>query len=333
MADEITPSPSLSPHQGFTPDKSTGKSLDQQEHANRVNRIVSTYMSSTPQQRHAGTTWYGKAHRAAVTVAKGEDPGVGYYTKAMKRGVYRPPGLSDEKVDRAAGAIARLSPSMPAGMDWEHNAQAAYETGKLSDEQVSDINKDSSKRYVPGTTSLKHAAGAAIVHAHAILTGKVSAEEDLNTKPGAHGPLPDRQKIGTFYHNIKAAGHSNEATVDARSAGITAGKRLGFHDVAPQVGSLRGERYMDYERAHQDATEVINQHLAQVGKTANLTPPRVQATTWLADKEDLDSKMGNANGGRASGNHLHAGIGGKPLSHLDFPMPAGQEKTQSARNP
>lgn len=327
MADEIQPSSSLSPHQGFTVDKSYGKNLDQQEHANRVNRIVSTYMSSTPAQQHSGNVWYRQAHRAAVTVAKGEDPGIGNNTKAMKRGVYRPPGLSDDSVDRAAGAIARLSPSMPAGMNWEHNAQAAHEVSKLSDSQVSDIAADSSKRYVPGTHSLKHAGNTAIVHASAILKGTVTPEQDLNTKPGAHGPVPDRQKIGSFYHNIKDPMKSNEVTVDARSAGITVGKRVGFADVAEQVGKLGGQRYGDFEKAHQDATEVINQHLAQQGKTAKLVPNQVQATSWLADKTDLEKKI---NPGGTSGGHLHAGPGGRAATHRDFPTPAGQEKTQSA---
>jgi hypothetical protein len=320
--DAPEPSSSLSPHQGFTVDKSFGKNLSQQEHANRVNRIVSTYMSSTPEQQHAGNTWYRQAHRAAVTVAKGEDPGIGANTKAMKRGVYRPPGLTDDAVDRASGAIARLSPSLPAGMDWTHNAQAAHEVSKLSESQVSDINKDSSKRYVPGTQSLKHAGGAAIVHAHAILTGKVTPEQDLNTKQGK----PDRQKIGTFYHNIKSAGRSNEVTVDARSAGITVGKRIGFQDVQPQVGKLSGQRYRDFESAHQDATEIINQHLAQQGKTAKLTPPQVQATTWLADKSQYDKQINPTPYA-----HLHTkNAAGKPTSYRDFPTPAGQEKTQSA---
>lgn len=326
MADDpITPSASLSPHQGFTVDKSFGKNLSQQEHANRVNRIVSTYMSSTPEQQHSGNVWYRQAHRAAVTVAKGEDPGIGNNTKAMKRGVYRPPGLTDDSVDRAAGAIARLSPSLPAGMNWEHNAQAAHEVSKLSDSQVSAINKDSAARKVPGTSSLKHAGGSAIVHAHAILSGKVTPEADLNQKPGAHGPVEDRQKIGTFYHNIKSA-CSNEVTVDARSAGITVGKRIGFQDVAEQVGKLGGQRYHDFEAAHQDATDIINQHLAQQGKTAKLTPPAVQATTWLADKSQYDKQINPTPYA-----HLHTkNAAGKPTSYRDFPQPAGQEKTQSA---
>jgi hypothetical protein len=56
----------------------------------------------------------------------------------------------------------------------------------------------------------------------------------------------------------------------------------------------------------------------------------VQATTWIADKEDLEAKMGNTGGGRQKGAHLHAGEGGAALSHRDFPTPVGQEKAESA---
>lgn len=324
-----TTHPALSTQQ-FTIDKSAGKNLDVQEHANRVNRIVSTYMSATPEQQQAGRTWYRQAHRAAVTVAKGEDPGIGNNTKAMKRGVYRPPGLSDDAVDRAAGAIARTSPSMPAGMDWEHNSQAAHEVGKLSDEQASAITRggdDNTARYIQGNSSLHHAGSYAITHADAILKGKVTPEADLNQKQGKTGPLDDRAKIGTFYHNIKDPMHSNEVTVDARAAGIAAGKRVGFEDVAPRVGKLGGQRYKDYERAYQDATDVINSHLEQAGKTANLKPHMVQAGAWLADKTDLEKKI-NPSG--TPGGHLHAGPGGIAASHQHFPTPAGQGRTNSA---
>jgi hypothetical protein len=324
-----TPHPALSKQQGFTIDKSAGKNLSQHEHANRVNRIVSTYVSSTPEQQKSGKTWYRQAHRAAVTVANGEDPGIGNNTPAMKRGVYRKPGVTDEHVDRAAGAIARLSPSMPAGMDWEHNAQAAHETGKLNDNQADRINRGlPGARYIRGNSSLHHAGEHAIVHAHGILKGDVSPEEDLNQTPGRSGPLDARKKAGSFYRNIKDPMHSNEVTVDARAVGIAAGKRVGFKDVAPQAGKMEGGRYKDYEGAYQDATSIINSHLEQAGKTANLMPHHVQATTWLADKTDLESKI-NPTG--AKGGHLHAGAGGVASSHRDFPTPAGQERTNSAR--
>jgi hypothetical protein len=330
--DEATPSPVVSTQQGFTIDKSQGKSLSMQEHANRVNRIVSTYLASSPEQQRSGRTWYKKSHRAAVTVAKGEDPGIGTYTPAMKRGVYRPPGLTDEKIDRAAGTIARLSPSMPAGMNWEHNAQAAYEVGKLTDPQVSAISHSGDRaRYVPGNSSLHHAGEHAIVHAHAIATGQTTPEADLNQKAGSHGPIDDRKKAGSFYRNIKDPLHSTEVTVDARAVGIAAGHRVGFKDVAEQAGSMSGQRYKDYEHAYQDATDIVNAHLDQAGKTAKLAPHMVQATTWLTDKADLEKKMGTDNGGLARGSHLHVkNAAGEPLSHRDFLTPAGQERSNSA---
>jgi hypothetical protein len=354
-AQSPTPSPAISTQQ-FTPDKSAGKNLDVHEHANRVNRIVSTYLAASPAQRRAGNTWYWQAHRAAVTVANGENPGIGNNTKAMKRGVYRKPGVTPEHVERAAGAIARLSPSMPAGMNWEHNAQAAYETSKLSDKQADAINRGKpGARYVHGTSSLKHAGEHAIVHAHAISKGDVTPEQDLNQQIGTKGATLDvRKKAGSFYRNIKDPMHSTEVTIDARSAGVAAGQRLGFRDVNEQVGKMQGGRYKDYERAYQDATDIVNQHLQQGQKTAapnpkraavqarpipapghggaKLLPHQVQATTWLADKADLEHKMTGGTGSVAQGSHLHAGPGGRSASHSDFPMPVGQERTQSARD-
>lgn len=320
-------------HQGFTIDRSM--EVPEQEHANRVNRIVSTYLAATPEEQKAGRTWYRHAHRAAVTVAKGEEPGIGSYTKAMKRGVYRPPGLTDEAVDRASGAIARLSPSMPAGMDWEHNAQAAHEVGKLTDEQA-----DAIKRGEPGARyqgeGIKHAGSEAILHARSILKGEVSPERDLNQAPGKKGMLAAREKIGSFYRNVRDPLHSREVTVDARAVGVAAGKRVGFRDIGPQVGKMAGKRYLGYERAYQDATDIINDHLAHAAAVAGQRPPRpllphmVQAGGWLADKRDLEWQIGDANGGRQSGAHLHAGKTGKPLSYRDFPTPVGQERTDSA---
>ena len=326
-----TPSPVVSPHQ-FTVDKSLPKNMSQHEHANRVNRIVSSYLAASPEQQHQGKTWYRKAHRAAVTVANGEAPGVGNYTKAMKRGVYRQPGVTQEHVERAAGAIARLSPSMPAGMDWEHNAQAAHEVGKLSDKQADAINQDRpGARRISGNTALHHAGGHAIGHARAILQGEVTPEEDLNEKVSHKtGKTTDvRKKAGSFYRNIANPMHSPEVTVDARSAGVASGKRVGFEDVSREVGKLEGSRYKGYEGDYQEATGIINQHLAQAGKPPVL-PHHVQAGSWLADKADLEKSMGTGNGGRARGAHLHAGPGGRALSHNDFPTPVGQGKTHSA---
>jgi len=301
--------PRLSSRQ-FTPDKSMGKSLSVEEHARRVNRLVSTYMASSPEQRRQGNEWYNSAHRAAVTVAKGEEPGVipegKLETRAIKRGVYKPPSVSDEAVERASGAIARLSPSMPAGMSWRHNPQAAYEASKLSPEEVSKVT--AGKR--PRTEGLKHAGAYAVEHASAILRGDVTPEEDLNQHIGRTGKVLDsRGKIGSFKRNITDPAHSREVTVDARSAGIAAGKRVSFDEVGKVLGVLHGQRYRDYEAAHQEATDIVNQHLKAAGSPP-IMPHQLQATTWIADKDAQTWR-----GSYGSGNRHTAD------------MPFGQEKT------
>jgi hypothetical protein len=304
----------------FTPDRSMGKNLSEHEHANRVNRLISTYNAATPEQRHSGATWYSGAHRAAVTVASGRDPGVvpegQRSTKAIKQGVYRPPGVGTADVERAAGVIARLSPSMPAGMNWENNPRAAHELYKMTPGQraaASEVSaKGSAARRVNGNTSLQHSGGSHIAHATAILEGHETPEENLNQTIGRRGDrLDTRKKAGSFMRNIASPSTSHEVTVDARSAGIASHHRVGFSEVAKDLGNLAGARYHDYEAAHQEAAGIINQHLKAAGKPP-IMPHQLQATTWIADKQGQEYGQGNRthSGGRAS-----------------FRQPFGQEKT------
>jgi hypothetical protein len=237
----------------FKPDKSAGKDLSVHEHALRVNRLLDTYAAATPQERSAGRTWYRNAHRAAVTVASGRNPGVIPYgkkdTPSIKQGVYRPPGVTQEHVTRAAGVIARLSPSMPAGMDYEHNPKAAHELYQMTPKQRETASGTSpaasAARRVRGNVGLPHSGGMHIGHATAILEGHETAEENLNQKIGRRGDRLDvRKKAGSFMRNIASPATSHEVTVDARSAGIAAHYRVGFAEVAQDLGNLTGTTTM-----------------------------------------------------------------------------------------
>jgi hypothetical protein len=306
---EPQPSAAINPQQ-FTPDKSVGSDLSQHEHANRVNRIVSTYMASSPEQRHAGNRWYSQAHRAATTVAKGEDPGIGFNTPAMKRGVYRPPSVSGEDVRKQSGVIAALSPAMPAGMTWKENPRAAYELNQASDSERDRLAHQGERASTP---ALKHAGGAHVKTANRILDGEDPEETfDFVRQNKSGAPMPDaHKKRGAFYRNIADPSNSTNSTVDFRSAGIAAHFRSGTADISKDLGTLSGQRYKDYEGAHQEATDVINQHLAQAG-TPQLQPHQVQATTWLADQ----------NAQEYGGSNKSTGGGRK-----GFRTPFGQERT------
>lgn len=311
--------PALSTGQ-FTPDKSAGKDLDVHEHANRVNRLVSTYLAASPEQRHGGATWYGGAHRAAVTVASGRDPGIipqgARSTPSIKQGVYRPPNVSADDVNRAAGVIARLSPSMPAGMDWEHNPRAAHELYRMTPKQRERASQGGAEgaagRRVNGNRALQHSGGAHVANATEILEGRETPEQNLNQTIGRRGDRRDtRKKAGSFMRNITDPAHSSEVTVDARSAGIAGHHRVKFDEVSQTYGKLEGQRYHDFEGAHQEATQIVNQHLAAAGHSPIL-PHQLQATTWVADKQGQEFGQGNMSKG-----------GGRK----NFRMPFGQEKT------
>src|ERR1700726_4000668 len=86
--------------------------VDPKATAKHVSNALASYDAASPTALKGGMRFYPQAHRAAVTVAKGEAPGIIPEGKAdppaIKRGVYRPPGLSDDAVHTAAVKIAIL---------------------------------------------------------------------------------------------------------------------------------------------------------------------------------------------------------------------------------
>jgi hypothetical protein len=88
-----------------------------------VQNLLAHYSTATPAQHAEGTGFYPQAHQEAVRLARQHpDPSLHVFKQGRQRPVYTRP----EAVQRAAGAIAALSPAQPAGMSWEHNVPAAH---------------------------------------------------------------------------------------------------------------------------------------------------------------------------------------------------------------
>lgn len=279
-----------------------------------VNNILATYDAATPEQKHAGARFYPQAHRAASAIAQGIAPGVlpnGHATTPASRlGVYRPPGTSKDDVNRAAAKIAILSPSMPAGMRWDENAQAAHEIGGVSDDTIAGLREAhgalQTKQHASGLLkSLQGTGSRAEVKAAKSVLGAAQADyadksaiaraplegtqlvhagissilraHDVHT--GASTPeqaLPMKNKTGAFYQNIADPAHSERAVIDGRSHDIAHGATLGW--TTNRALSAAG-RYSHFEQAHQ-----------QAATARGVSPMTMQATTWIADKEHAMSK-------------------------------------------
>jgi hypothetical protein len=290
-----------------------------------VNNILATYDAVTPEQKHAGARFYPQAHRAASAIAQGIAPGVlgagQAQTRASKRGVYRPPGVSKDDVNRAAAKIAVLSPSMPAGMAWRENAQAAHDIAGVSGDTIAKLGVAhqalqtqqhaqgllkslKGTRKSPGTGSRAEIKAAAAVHAAArsdyadkaaiaraplegtqlVHAGIVSILRAHDVHTGASTPeqaLPMKNKTGAFYENIADPAHSNRAVIDGRSHDIAHGATLGW---TTNRGLSAAGRYSHFEQAHQ-----------QAATARGVSPMTMQATTWIADKEHAMSKGTPAN--------------------------------------
>lgn len=328
----------------FTPlavSRKKGESVNPEITDRMTANHVASYDAATPEQHSAGMHFYPRAHRAAVTVAKGEEPGVipagQAQTKAMKRGVYRPPGLTDAHVQNAAARIAILSPSSPAGMDWEHNAQAAYEVGNMKPAAAKSVHEaaaalhgsqieagrlrglkgqpkavvNEQQRTADAATdyshqlseqSRTHLGGMALNHA-----GVSAISRAHNVATGKVSPtdaVPQEQKTGAFMQNIADPAKSMRATVDFRSHDIGYGADL----PTKQSRGLSGTaRYAVHEKSIQDAATM-----------RGVKPHQLQATEWLADKDmKLEGQSaGNLSMGRGKSRHEDTG---KPVGQQGMP--------------
>ncbi len=104
-------------------------------------------------EKRAGARSYPRARRDAVRVGLGMNPGKQPCGDASARtgrtplrkatpeqwAAFNDPVHREAARMRGAGAIAALSPSSPAGMDWENNPTAAYEVWSLTTAHVAKL--------------------------------------------------------------------------------------------------------------------------------------------------------------------------------------------------
>src|SRR5450631_3413187 len=134
----------------ITPNPCTGWRV---RHPGLRRNTANSYRESTPSEKRTGARSYPRAGRDAVRVGLGMNPGKQPYGDASRRPGHTPlrratpeqraafndPVQREAARTRGAGAIAALSPSPPAGMDWENNPTAAYEAGSLTTAHVAKL--------------------------------------------------------------------------------------------------------------------------------------------------------------------------------------------------
>lgn len=315
--------------------------------------IVQTYLAATPDEHRAGERFYSHdAHGAARALALGVDPS-GSVGRLM-RDTDRPgehghsaasprPDIMGERVHRAAGVLARLSPQT----EWETNVRQAHETFHMDDNATQALHnlrtdaRDPARptkkqgKVVPGQfdryevrndagdkMDLNKQPSRDILRAHDIATGRAQPEDYVPMDP-VH-----RVKIGSFAHNIEHPDSSPHTTVDFRAHDVATGQLLststdrGLSGNAKSVGRTKDARRYDMiEEAHNRAADFINEnHADRRQQRGPLQPKQVQAVTWWADKNYQDEQMG----GVMQGGHLHAGADGGVLRRPDLGRPVGQ---------
>ena len=232
------------------------KALTSPEKERFAQNIAGSVAKATPAERRQGSHWYGRAHRDAVTLAAGADPRTPGRTRREALSQFRqaPAGERSERVSRAAGTLAALSPS-GGGMSWERNVPAAHELGKLSDSDVAKVS--AGNREPLAGNNLRFASSSTVARAHEILTGKKAVPHDVKT--------------GNFYRNINNPRDPDSVTIDGRSHDIAIGQRQSWRTTRG-LGS-KG-RYDVLADAHQRARDITGMQQAH----------QVQAVSWLADK-------------------------------------------------
>ena len=321
--------------------------------------IVHTYLAATPAEHELGERFYTRdAHGAARSIAFGVDPssGMGRVARSMPHhsematDAAKAEGIGHsaanpcpenpyaaERVHRAAGVLARLSPQT----EWETNVRQAHETfhmdrdatqalGNLRSNARDTTAKPNAKGEHP-RVQVRNDAGQkmdlnkqptdTILKAHAIATGSARPEDYVAMDP------THRVKIGSFAHNIEHPDTSPHTTVDFRAHDIATGQLLststgrGLSRTGKNTRGPEGKRYDMLEEAHNRAAAVINEHHAdRRQQSAPLQAKQVQGVTWWADKNFQDERMGGVMGG----GHLHAGENGGTLRRPDLGKPVGQ---------
>lgn len=235
------------------------KDVTPAEREQHVQNVVRSVQAATPSERRGGAQWYQRAHRDAVTLAAGANPRTPGRSRreALKSFRALPESEQKPRVEQAAGAVARLSPS-GGGMNWERNVPAVHELGKMSGSQVDQVSRGN--RSSLAGKNLRFASNRDIVSAHAVLHGDARPED----------VLPMNLKTGHFYKNIAEPGKGHGATIDARSHDIALGQRQTWDT---NRGLQSAGRYKHFEDVHSEAA-----------KRLGMSPEGTQATSWVADK-------------------------------------------------
>jgi hypothetical protein len=309
------------------------KNVSPEEHERHVSNIVDSVRAASPSERRAGARFYPRAHRDATRVGLGLNPGKQPYggTGAERPGRDRmpkdvaarhvaDPKSFDTSTRRGAGAIAALSPSSPAGMDWEHNPTAAHEVWGLTTEHVAKFRaadeasgvaskatgalgkakrqksgvreaqaaSDTAKSgYAAASAEARPALDSSVGLRHAGNKAILRAHSILSGEQTPEEALPMKAKTGHFYENI--AGADDKATVDGRSHDIALGEH---HPWDTSRGLGAAGRYKYFNDAHVEARD-------QLGMRSTSA---VQATSWIQDKNAMLAKSTPAlrNLGRAN---------------------------------
>jgi hypothetical protein len=303
----------------FKPNKPITVPKDKGARTKMVNgmaaNIEETFNATSRHDKHEGAMFYPHAHNDARALASGGNPRP--YGPAAKAPVYTPPvpgqkrlhEVTPEETRQAAGVIARLSPSSPSGMTWEHNVGAAHQIMHMSDDEVKNV-VGMSTRSVKNQGSLAHAGTQAIVGANEIAKGRQTTDQNIQTGD-------KRVKIGSFANNIADPQGSTNVTVDARSHDIATGKRRGWEDVNPNTGAKVNSRGLSSKKRYDLIEEAHNQAAVSINKRegTSYSGKDVQAATWLGD-----DRAAHEEGTRTGGRGAQGGAGARNK----VPVPLGQ---------
>lgn len=307
-----------------------------------ADRIVNSYVASARNKMNEieGERFYThEAHGAATALAGGMNPDEGAgrvlrmtgnrplrpYEAGEASSLYSGPTTAmhrhaagewqnavsgpghQERLQRAAGVLARLSPQT----GWDKNvtqANAAYQMdpeGKTMQMVRANATGQGPRRAVidasGATSALNDQTSDNIARAVDIAHGRAPVGEHVKTGP------KERVKIGSFYENIVHPDTSPYTTVDFRHHDVAYGQLLDTGG-APRSNTAKVRsnmknvsRYRMIEEATSRATDRINREHADLRMQPEpLLPHQIQAAVWWGDKRDVDRKFAEYPGAKRS---------------------------------
>lgn len=243
-----------------------------------------------------------------------------------------------ERVERAAGVLARLSPQTP----WHDNVSQAWEITQHPRDLGHELNTSTSSKRTEAETKiigtegkLHYNTNANIAHAARIWSGEETSDQNIATPEGNER---GRVKIGSFYHNILHPRTSNIATVDFRASDVARGQTLNtqgpkYDENGPrksavdQRGMSSKGRYDMMDEAHQRAAEHINADpetdKQRIGGNP-IRPHQTQAVTWFVESNRTGDYLESSASHRGSDITKGQGVRKQGRTRADLKYPAGQ---------